>query len=173
VIVDPGKTSEKLTVATVAARLTSELQKLGFIRVKDRSLKLVKKLNSETEVFLFLGVRRRGVDILVDPVIGVENVKLRERLLRAEWEGSTRVCHIYLGILGSWDRRLYLKTSEELDDVVATVSRSVSEVGLPTMSAYDSLDKVRKLFRDHLMGTKQVPVAVLFVREKLELIQPH
>jgi hypothetical protein len=120
------------------------------------------------------GVRRRGKDIVVDPVIGVENVTLRERLLSADkrWEGSTSVCHVYLGILASWNR-FYLRTDDQLDDAAKQIIRSVIDVGLPVMSEYDTLDKVRKLFQEDIAHTKRSKIVVLFAPQKLELIDLH
>ncbi len=187
----------KLTVSVVARRLTSELESLGFVLTKEgpsaaarrmtsqreslglvlpktRYLKLVKKINDQTEVFVHPGVQKRGADILVDPVIGVENTILRERLLAMDqrWEGSTRVCHAHLGLKASWDH-LYVRTEQELDGAASQVVKAVVEIGLPMMSAYDTLDKARQLFRDDLDRTKPVRVAVLFAKEKLKLIEAH
>jgi hypothetical protein len=164
----------RLTVSAVSYRLTSELEALGFVVTKVRSLRLVKKINDQTEVFIHPGVRKRGTDILVDPVIGVENTILRERLLAFDprRKGSTRVCHAYLGLLASWGR-FYVQTEQQLDDAACQVVKAVVEIGLPIMSAYDTLDKVRELLREDLARTNRVKVAVLFAREKLRLIEAH
>jgi len=163
-----------LTVSAAAHRLTSELAALGFVVTKARPLRLVRKINDETEVFVYPGVRKRGTDILVDPVIGVENTILRERLLAFDprRKGATRVCHAYLGLLASWGR-FYVRTELELDDAASQVAKAVVEIGLPIMSAYDTLDKVRELFREDLARTNRVKVAVLFAQEKLRLIEVH
>jgi hypothetical protein len=170
-ILDLG--SNKLTVAIVIARLIPELNKLGFVRVKDRSVKLVKKLNDETELVLYPGVSRRGGGVRMDPLIGVENLILREMMrMNEKFRGQTRVCHAYLGIFDSWGH-ISVRTSDELSGAIETIAESVQRVGIPLMSAYDTLDKVRMLLRDHIACTKQVPVAVLFAQEKLRLIEPH
>jgi hypothetical protein len=159
----------KLTVAAVAHRLTSEMELLGFAPIKAKSLKLVKMINDDTGVFLHPGVMRTGADVRVDPVIGIDNVTLRERLLaldRQRWRGSASVCHAYLGILASWSR-FYLRTGDQLDYAAAQIVKSVIDIGLPIMSEFDSLDKVRQLFHDELTGTKRAKVVVLFAKEKL------
>jgi hypothetical protein len=141
---------------------------------KARSLRLIRKINDRTEVFVHPGVRKRGADILVDPVIGVENTILCGRLLAFDprREGSTSVCHAYLGLLASWGQ-FYVRTEQDLDDAASQVVKAVVEIGLPIMSAYDTLDKVRRLFREDLARTKRVKVAVLFADEKLRLIEAH
>jgi hypothetical protein len=153
--------------------LASRLQTIGFVVKKERRLKLVRQVNDQTEVFVYPGVQRRGADILIDPVIGVENTILRERMLAMDprWEGSTRVCHVYLGLKASWGE-FYVRTDQEMEDAASQVVKGVIEVGLPLMSAYDTLDKVRKLFQDAVAG-RQVDVAVLFEKEKLKLIEAH
>ncbi|MGX4805327.1 hypothetical protein [Bradyrhizobium guangdongense] len=167
---------QELTVSIAEQRLTNELQALGFIARTDqgkRQLKMVKNLNSQTEIFIYPGVRRRGSDVLIDPVMGVENVSLRERLLALDqrWEGSTRVCHVYLGLKASWGR-FYIRTDTDLNDAASKVVKAIVEIGVPLLSAYDTLDKVRKLFQDELEGRK-VDVAVLFAEEKLAVIGVH
>jgi hypothetical protein len=170
---DEGK-SHRLTVSIVAHRLRSELEALGFAVARGRHLRLVKKINDQTEVFIYPGVRKRGADILVDPVIGVENIVLREAILASDprLEPSTRVCHAYLGLLSSWGR-FYVRTEQELVDAASQVVKAVVEIGLLIMSAYDTLEKVRRLFREELARTNRVKVAVLFAEDKLKLIEAH
>jgi hypothetical protein len=167
-----SKDRPTLKVATAAKRLVTALEAIGFKSVNARPRKLVMKLNDETEVFLYPGVRRRWGSVVVDPIIGVNNRKLQARLLRSGWEGEPRVCHVFLGMLDSW-RSLYIENDEELEQAVQQVVRSVTEVGLPIMREYDSLDKVRKLFQDDIAHKKRVPVAVLFAKEKLERLEEH
>lgn len=161
-----------LKVATAAKRLVLALEAIGFKSVKAHPRKLIMTLNDETEVFLYPDVRRRWGSVFLDAVIGVNNLKLDARLLRSGWEGSTRVCHAYLGMLDSWGR-LYVNNDEELEQAVHTLVRSVLEVGLPIMREYNSLDKVRKLFQDAIARKKRVPVAVLFARGKLDRMEEH
>jgi hypothetical protein len=191
---DIGK-SHRLTASVVARRLRAELEALGFVLTKEqpsaaaqrmmselkshgvvppaaRPLKLVRKINDQSEVFIYPGVQKKGASILIDPVIGLENTILRERALAMGWDGSTRVCHAHLGLKASWDR-FYVQTEQELDAATTQVVKAVVEIGLPMMSAYDTLDKVRQLFRDELDRTKQVRVAVLFAEQKLKLIEAH
>jgi hypothetical protein len=165
-----SKDRPSLKVATAKKRLIPALEAVGFKSAKARKLIII--LNDETEVFLYPNVRRRWGSVFLDAVIGVENLKLQARLLRSGWEGSTRVCHAYLGMLDSWGR-LYVNNDEELEQAVHTVVRSVLEVGLPIMREYDSIDKVRKLFQDDIARKKRVPVAVLFAKEKLERMEEH
>jgi hypothetical protein len=167
--------AQRLTVAVVTKRLVSALEAIGFVRIKGRNPKLVKKLNDETEIFLYPGVSRRGSEIVVDPVIGVENVTLRARLLSADrdrWKGCTRVCHKYLGLMDDWIR-LYLKTEDGLDAVASQVVQSVIRFGLPEMSIYGARDKVIKLFEEDLANTKRSTVAVVFAKDKLEALRRH
>jgi hypothetical protein len=164
-----------LTVATVERRLVSELEPLGFVPAKGRVLKLLKAINDDTEIFLYPGAMRSGAVVRVDPVMGVDNVTLRRMLLGADrqrWKGSYSVCHAYLGILASWGN-FYLRTSAELDRAVAQTVKSVIEIGLPVMSEFDSLDKVRRLFRDEIARTKKAKVVVLFAEQKLAQIERH
>jgi len=182
--VSEGSSKERptLKVATAAKRLVTALEAIGFKSVKARSPKLVVNLNDETEVFLHPGVRRRWGSVVIDPVIGVDNLELKARLLRSGGFWTTQpgqppkspptVCHAYLGMLDSWGR-LYVDNEEELEQAVQTVIRSVLEVGLPIMREYDSFDKVRKLFQDDIANKKEVRVAVLFAREKLEGMEEH
>jgi len=110
--------SLKLTVDMVKDRLAPELQAVGFALTRGRPLKLINKINDETEVFLYPGVFRRGPYVRIDPVIGVDNVRLRERLFALDakrWgNGAARVCHVYLGLLDSWGT-INLKTEDELE----------------------------------------------------------
>jgi hypothetical protein len=172
--VEKASTKDRLSlkVATAAKRLVPALEAIGFKSVRARPRRLIINLNDETEVFLYPDVRRRWGSVFLDAVIGVENLKLQARLLRSGWEGSTLVCHAYLGMLDSWGR-LYVNNDEELEQAVHTVVRSVLEIGLPVMREYDSLDKVRKLFQDDIARKKRVPVAVLFAKEKLERMEEH
>jgi hypothetical protein len=165
----------KLTVAAVERRLTSELRSLGFVRVKWSCLKLVKAVNADTEVFLYPSAIRVGTEVLIDPFIGVDNVTLRARLLavdRERWEGLCIVCHAVLAVLASWDR-LFVHTNAGLDRAAAQVVRSAIEVGLPIMREFDTLEKVKRLFRDELAGSKKARVAVVFAEEKLAQIERH
>jgi hypothetical protein len=77
-----------------------------------------------------------------------------------------------LGLLASWGQ-FYVRTEPELDHGASQVVKAVIEVGLPIMGAYDTLGKVRQLFRDDLAGTKRVRVAALFAQEKLRVIDSH
>jgi hypothetical protein len=165
----------KLTVVTVRDRLVSELKTIDFTPVKAR--KLIHKINDETEVFLYPGVHRDGPYVRVDPVIGVDNVRLRERLLALDakrWgDGKTRVCHVYLGLLDWWGT-IYLKTEDELDKAVGAIIRTTVDIGLPRMRDFDSLDKVKALLRDPWSpALKRPKVAVLFEKEKLAVLQEH
>jgi hypothetical protein len=172
---DPGAgKSHKLTVSAVANRLTFELESLGFVLTNAHPLRLAKSINDQSEVFVYPGVRKEGADIRIDPVIGVENTILRQRLLAIDkrWEGSTRVCHMYLGLKAGWNR-FFVRTEQELDNAAYQIVRAVVEIGLPMMSAYDTLDKAKQLFRDDLDHSEGAAVAVLFPKDKLRLIETH
>jgi len=169
--------SLKLTVNVVRDRLVSELKTVGFTLARGRPLMLINKINDETEVFLYPGVFRRGIYVRIDPVIGVDNVRLRERLLASDakrWgnEGG-RVCHVYLGLLDSWGT-INLKTEDELDKAVGAIIRTTVDIGLPRMRDFDTLDKVNALLRDPWSpALKRPKVAVLFEKEKLAVLQDH
>lgn len=167
---------DKLTITAVSERLVRELGGIGFSLVQARQPKLAININDQTKVFLYPGVSRDGARIRVDPVIGVINVHLRDRLLASDpkrWRGKTRVCHAYLGILASWNV-LYLETTDQLDGAVDTIVESVTGIGLPRMSAFDTLDKVKDLLRDpRAPHFPQPRVAVLFQKDKLAVLQEH
>jgi hypothetical protein len=75
--------------------------------------------------------------------------------------------------LDSWGR-IYLQTEDELDKAVGAIIRTTVHIGLPRMRDFDTLDKVRALFRDPWSpGVKRPPVAVLFEKEKLAALQNH
>ena len=162
--------SLQLTVKVVQDRLVSELKTVGFAVAGHR---LIHKINDETEVFLYPGIHRDGSYVRVDPVIGVDNLRLRERLLALDtkrWgKGAARVCHVYLGLLDSWGT-IYLKTEGELDKAVGAIVRTTVDIGLPRMRDFDTLDKVKALLRD---PWSQPKVAVLFEKEKLAVLQDH
>jgi hypothetical protein len=169
--------SLKLTVKVVQDRLVSELQAVGFALTRGRPLKLINNINNETEVFLYPGVFRRGLYVRIDPVIGVDNVRLRERLLALDakrWgKGAARVCHVYLGLLDSWGT-INLKTEDELHKAVGTIIRTTVDIGLPRMRDFDTLDKVKALLRDPWSpALKRPKVAVLFENQKLAVLQDH
>jgi hypothetical protein len=110
-------------------------------------------------------------------VIGVDNVRLRERLLALDakrWgKGKARVCHVYLGLLHSWDT-IYLKSGDELDNAVGAIIRTTVEMGLPRRRDFDTLDKVKALLRDPWsQDLKRPKIAVLFENEKLAVLQDH
>jgi hypothetical protein len=160
--------ARKLTVAEVRDRLASEVETIGFVRTTSRPLRLIKDINRETEVFLYPGVYRHRTRIRIDPTIGVENGILRDRLLALnvqKWRGCTRVCHLCLDTI-------YLGTEDGLDEAAATFRKDVTELGLPMMREFDTLDRVKELLRDP--WAPAVPrVAVLFEREKLAVLQDH
>jgi hypothetical protein len=168
---ESSKDRPTLKVETAEKRLVPALEAIGFRSVKARPRALVVNVNDETEVFLYPGVGRRWGSVVIDPIIGVDNLRLKARLLHSGWEGDPRVCHVFLGMAASW-RSLYVQNEEELEHAVQQVVHSAIEMGLPLMRQYDSLDKVRKLFQD-CVAHKQVPVAVLFAKEKLERMQEH
>lgn len=136
-------------------------------------MKLTNTINDETEVFLYPGVSRDGPYVRIDPVIGVDNVRLRERLLALDakrWgKGKARVCHVYLGLLDSWGT-IYLRTEDELDKAIGTIIRTTVDIGLPRMRDFDTLDKVKDFLRD---PWSRPTVAVLFEKEKLAVLQDH
>ena len=141
-------------------------------------MKLIHKINDETEAFLYPGIQRDGLYVRVSPVIGVDNVRLRERLVALDakrWgRGKARVCHLYLGLLDPWGIAIYLKTEDELDKAVGAIIRTTVDIGLPRMRDFDTLDKVKALLRDPWSpALKQPKVAVLFEKEKLAVLQDH
>ncbi len=167
----------ELTVDVVRDRLVSELKRVGFAGAERRPTRLVYKINDETEVFLYPGAARDRRCVRIDPVIGVDNVRLRERLLALDakrWgNGAARVCHVYLGLLDSWST-IYVKTEDELDKAVAAIIKTTVDIGLPTMRDFDTLDKVKALLRDPWSpALKRPKVAVLFEKEKLAVLQDH
>lgn len=169
--------SLKLTVKVVQDRLVSELESVGFALARRRSLKLMNKINDETEVFLHPGVCRDGLYVRIDPVIGVENVRLRERLLALDakrWgKGAARVGHVYLVLLDWWNT-IYVKTEDELDKAVGAIIMTTVDIGLPRMRDFDTLDKVKALLRDpRSPALKRPRLAVLFEKEKLAVLQDH
>ncbi len=169
--------SLKLTVNAVQGRLISELKINGFALARGRPLKLIKKINDETEVFLYLGVHRDGHYVRIDPVIGVDNIRLRDRLLALDakrWgRGAARVCHMYLGLLDAWGT-IYLKAEDDVEEAVGAIIRTTVDVGLPRMRDFDTLDKVKALLRDPWSpALKRPKVAVLFEKEKLAVLQDH
>ncbi len=167
-------TEKLITVGLVVARLMDELKTIGFSVARARQPKLVRKINDQTIVFLYPGVSRDGSRIRVDPVIGVVNGYLRDRLLASDgkrWNGKASVCHAYLGILAGWSV-LYLDNMNQLDGAAAVVARSVIEIGLPRMCEFDTLDKVIDLLRDpRAPHFAQPRVAVVFQKEKLAALQ--
>ena len=66
----------------------------------------------------------------------------------------------------------YARVQAELDEAVRLVATSVLEVGLPMMSQYDLLEKIRMLFEDKV-DARKVGVAVLFAEKKLGLLRDH
>jgi hypothetical protein len=164
-----------LTVAEIRNRVATELQAaLGFELEKRPRLKLTKRINPETEVFFYPGASKKRGELRLDPVIGVENLVLRERLRSNGWKGGgTAVCHAYLGMLDSWGH-LVVHSEAELDKVATRVVRSVKEVGLPIMMNFDSLDKVVELYEDTLAHhVNKWQVAVLFAKEKLAVLRTN
>jgi hypothetical protein len=142
-----------------------------------RPTRLSYKINDETEAFLYPGVARDRGCVRIDPVIGVDNVRLRERLLALDakrWgNGAARVCHLYLGLLDSWGT-IYLKSADDLDKAVGAIVRTTVDTGLPRMGDFDTLDKVKALLRDPWSpALKRPKVAVLFEGQKLAVLQDH
>jgi hypothetical protein len=167
----------ELTVDVVRDRLVSELKTIGFAGAGRRPTRLTYKINDETEAFLYPGVARDRRYVRINPVIGVDNVRLRERLLALDakyWgKGAARVCHVYLGLLDSWGT-IYLKAAEELDKAVGAIIRTTVDTGLPRTRDFDTLDKVKALLRDPWSPTLKRPkVVVLFEKEKLAVLQDH
>jgi hypothetical protein len=167
---------DKLNVSEVAERLVSALERIQFTVSERKPLKLITKINEQTEVFLYPGIKRNGRGIRIDPIIGVENVTLRARLLAADahhWEGHTRVCHAYLGLLDSWGE-LHLNASSELNSAVERILESVLDVGLPRMREFDTLEKVKIFLKNPWAPTVTQPrTAVVFEKEKLAVLQDH
>ncbi|WP_035639067.1 hypothetical protein [Bradyrhizobium sp. ORS 375] len=162
----------QVTVSEVDRRLISELNLLGFDLAERRPTKMVKKINDLTEIFIFTGVGKKRAEVVVNPIIGVENVLLRERLQSSELgrKHATRVCHAYLGLLASWDQ-LFLSSREELDGAMSKIVKSVVDVGLPTMREFDSVGAVKLLLQQQIVGANTTKLAVLFAEEKLRAIE--
>lgn len=160
-----------VSVAAVSARLQGEFERLGFRVSGRRPLKLVLPLNDETEVFAYPGVNRSGMDVLIDPVLGVDNVRLRERMRRSErpWR-DPRVCHAYLGMLDTWGRFL-VRTESDMEAAVRRVMESVVNVGIPALQGFDSLDSVAALLEAKIRNQGPIGIAVLFPEEKLDLLR--
>src|ERR1051326_8726063 len=96
----------RLTIPAVNRRLAAELAPLRFVPVSRRPLKLVKAINADTDVFFYPGVMRNGAEVVVDPIIGVDNITL-SRLLAVDgqpWTIGSSVCIAFLGLLTSWGR---------------------------------------------------------------------
>jgi hypothetical protein len=164
-----------LTVAAIRDRVVTELQAaVGFeLKRKRPSLRLIKRINPETEVFFHPGVSKKRAELRLDPVIGIENFVLRERLLSTGWKGSTSACHAYLGMVDSWGH-LVVRTEADLDTVARRIVKSVEEVGLPIMMNFDSSNKVAALCEETLAHhVNKWHVAVIFAKEKLALLRTN
>jgi hypothetical protein len=164
------RSSTTTTASEVDRQLAVMLRELGFEKTRSRPPKFTKRLNSDTEIFVFPGVFKHKGHIVIDPIIGVDNLTLRERLLDAHGplKSANRVCHAPLGLLDSWNK-IHVYDGDEISEVVAQVGKSLVKTGIPLMSKFDSLMKVRQLFLDSLENNKR-DVVVLFAREKLELL---
>ena len=161
-----------LTVAGIRDRIATELQASLELK-KHRPLKLIKGINPETEIFLYPGVSKKRGELRLVPVIGIENFVLRERLLSTGWNGDTRACHAYLGMLDSWGH-LVVHSEADLDKAATRLVKSIKEVGLPIMMNFDSSDKVAALFAETLAHhVNKWHVAVIFAKEKLAALRTN
>jgi hypothetical protein len=170
-----SKDRPTLKTATVLKQLVSALEAVGFKWKKayyPKSYGLTIVLNDETEVTLFPGVRKHSGSVVIDPVIALYNTKLKARILSSGWDCEPRVCHAHLGLLDTWDH-LCVNNDDELEQAIRQVVRTIIDVGLPIMREYDSVEKVRQLFRDEITRTKRHRVAVLFEKEKLQIMEDH
>jgi hypothetical protein len=134
-----------------------------------RAAKLIKPINDETEIFLFLGAERAKDKVRVDPVIGVENLRMRARMeaVNEPWRNTHSVGHAHLGILAGWNL-LYLTDTAQVEEIARQVVESTVRA-LPLLQYYDSLSKVRELFTADVNRIGPRPLVVQFAEEKLPL----
>lgn len=158
-------------VKNIERAIEAKLIHIGFVRTPAKDLKLVKKINDETEIFLFPGVTAAGERVRIDPVIGVDNVKLRSRMRATNepWRNTHSVCHVYLGLLGDWNR-FYVTDSSEIEVIANAIAETTVEIALPLLEQFDSLEKVCALFRADINRTGTQNLSVGFAREKLALM---
>jgi hypothetical protein len=107
--------------------------------------------------------------VRVDPVIGVENLRMRARMeaTNEPWRNTHSVGHAFLGALAGWNL-LYLSDTAQVEEIARQVVESTIQA-LPTLQYYDSLSKVRELFITDVNRTGPRPLTVQFAEEKLLL----
>lgn len=144
-------------------------------RRKSKDTRTVKRLNDETDIFLYPGVDiYRGHFVKVSPVIGVENSVLRERTRNSGnsllHNSNGRVCHLLVNSLAEREFSL-LRPGDPMEDILLCSTDLIERKALPIMCKYDSTSKVRMLFRSHRLGEHNDGVAILGGQEKLRVLQ--
>lgn len=175
-------------------QLEAHLSRLGFVKQihvtesiafrgrgddppkKYRSLRFVKHLNEETDIFFYPGISIIGGEVDLNSLAGVENATLRRlaqtsnNLIVARSNG--RVCHKYLAAYGyGLTAPLRFGLDQPMEEVAEALTDVIERLVLPEMSKYDDVSKVRILFRSYMAGEWNDGVAILEPNVKLRLLQ--
>ena len=157
-------------VRAVEGRIADALEPLGFKRVRGGiSLKLVKQVDSDFEIFLFPGVQRRAGKIVVYPTIGLICIPLQQKLEALDDGPTTHVCVTSLGSIDTSNLWIELELLGEHigDDGLAIIIDTVERAALPLLTSLCSIEQVRKLFEDAVEGPRIRKVGVIQERQKL------
>lgn len=159
----------------IEQRIASALAPLGFKPSRRvRQTVLIKSVGSHSEIYLFPGVYRRKGRILVEPVIGLDFLPLREALEKMTPVPTTQICHCILGLLDRKESWLCLElTGETIETDALERITAVVHVALVELLPLCSAQKIREFFKDeiHHRGTIRSKFAVMQEDLKLEVLE--
>src|SRR5438876_126529 len=107
--------------------------------------KFFKKINAETEFFIYPGIGSTRAHVRLNPIVGIENLTLKTRLQRSEHADiDPRACHLLLGSLKEvhdlWEgtSAIYIKKDGPSLDAIRLLLRALNDYALPLLKKYDN-----------------------------------
>jgi hypothetical protein len=155
----------------IEQRIASTLAPLGFKPSRRvRQTVLTKSVDCHSEIYLFPGVYRRKGRVLVEPVIGLDFLPLREALEKMTPIPTTQICHCFLGLLDRKESWLCLELTGEtietdaLERITAALHVAFAEL-LPLCSA----KKILEFFKDQIHHQGSITSKFVVMQEHLKL----
>jgi hypothetical protein len=167
-----GVESQALEKEVAAALLAA-----GFNKINKRKFK--RPINSETELFVYPGVRSGRSYVQLEPIVGIENASLTSRLKALDPKQDTRVCHTFLGFIEGvrplWNGSLslYAAKGDSTAHMVQLFIQALERFAFPKFKTYNSKEKVAELLRLYAQSFRNVDVVILDAKEKLALLTDH
>lgn len=146
---------------------------IGFSCIKDRShFKLVKKINNETEVYIFPGIDVEKLSININPVIGFNNIFLTNALKAAK---VFIPYHVGYRILGHLIDENVIKSFQDSEfrnskELICNIFEIIMCDAMNDIMRFIDIRSVKELLLRNVQGEKVTNLVTLFEREKLEAL---